>query len=286
MEIKAINEEYVKKIVFNLLTEEVQRTKVVDAIKKRHEVSFIYDSGDGDSRGKQQRITVQPVAYGTTTAGNLCFRGYQINGSSETYEKGEKPLPGWRLFILDKVVEDSWKDSGKVFNQPPNFNPDGDKTMSKVLLVARFSGTQDRYEKGGLKKYNTQRREANIAKDPYYYFKKNLAKAKQAPDFVQKNIADTDKTRERREAEWNQANAERGNQASIQDMAKQKSFGDENYEETVGPQTKGKQEEFVPNSNKVNNNNYSQAMQNGPKYKENNNEENLDNNEESEQYNS
>ena len=286
MELKAINEQYVKDIVFNLLTEEVQRTKVVDAIKKRHEVSFVYDSGDGDSRGKQQRITVQPVAYGTTTAGNLCFRGYQLNGSSETHEKGEKPLPGWRLFILDKVVQGSWKDSGRVFNEPPNFNPNGDKTMSKVLLVARFNGTQDRYERGGLKKYNDQRREANIAKDPYYYFKKNLAKAKQAPDFVQKNIADTDKSRERREAEWNQANAERGNQASIRDMAKQKSFGDENYEETVGPQTKGKQEEFPQKNNNVNNNNYSQAMQNGPKYKENNNEENLDNNEESEQYNS
>lgn len=284
MDKKVINEQYVKKIVYSLLTEEVQRTNVVNAIKKRHEVSFKYDSGDGDNRGKQERITVQPVAYGTTSAGNLCFRGYQVNGSSETYEKGEKPLPGWRLFILDKVVSNTWRDSGKVFNEPPNFNPDGDKTMAKVLLVAKFSGTKERYEKGGLKKYNEKRKENNTAKDPYYYFKKNLAKAKQAPDFVQQNIANTEKSKERRQAEWDEANVQRGNQQSIKDMAKQKSFGDENYEETVGPQTKGKQEEFAPknNINGTNNNNYLQAMKNGPQYKENNNEENLDNNEESE----
>lgn len=279
MDKKAVNEQYVKNIVFGILNEEVQQNNVINAIKKRHEVSFKYDSGDGDRRGKQQRIVVQPVAYGTTTAGNPCFRGYQINGSSETFEKGEKPLPGWRLFILDKVVSDTWRDSGKVFKEPPGFNKNGDKTMANVMLVANFEGSSQRYERGGLKNYNDTRRQNNIAKDPYYYFKKNLAKAKMAPDFVQKNIADTEKSRERREAEWNQANAERGNQASINDMAKQKSFGDEGYEETVGPQTKNKQEEFPQQIKQQNNNNYSQARQNGPKFKEqNNNEENIDDN--------
>lgn len=273
---KLLKEEYVKKIVFNLLNEEVQQNKIINAIKKRHQVSFRYDSGDGDSRGKQERITVQPVAYGTTTAGNPCFRGYQINGSSETYEKGEKPLPGWRLFILDKVVSNTWHDSGKVFSKPPGFNKNGDKTMANVMVIAKFDGGQ-RYERGGLKKYNEKRKEDNIAKDPYYYFKKNLAKAKMAPDFVQKNIADTEKTRERRQAEWDEANNQRGNQASIADMAKQKDFGDENYQETVGPQTKNKQEE-IPQQNRQNNNDYSQARQNGPKFKEqNNNEESIEN---------
>ena len=276
---RLLKEEYVRKIVFNLLNEEVQQNNVINAIKKRHQVSFRYDSGDGDSRGKQERITVQPVAYGTTTAGNPCFRGYQINGSSETYEKGEKPLPGWRLFILDKVVSDTWRDSGKVFSEPPGFNRNGDKTMANVMVIAKFDGGQ-RYERGGLKKYNDKRKEDNIAKDPYYYFKKNLAKAQTAPDFVQKNIADTEKTRERRQAEWDEANSQRGNQASIADMAKQKNFGDENYQQTVGPQTKNKQEEFPQKNNKTqNNNNYSQALQNGPKFKEqNNNEENIEDN--------
>lgn len=280
MDKKLIDEQYVKKIVYGILKEEVQQNNVINAIKKRHEVSFRYDSGDGDSRGKQQRITVQPVAYGTTTAGNPCFRGYQLNGSSETFEKGEKPLPGWRLFILDKVVSNSWKDSGKVFNEPPGFNKEGDKTMANVMIIANFEGSAKRYERGGLKKYNEKRKEDNIAKDPYYYFKKNLAKAKMAPDYVQKNIADTEKTRERREAEWNQANMERGNQASINDMAKQKSFGDENYQETVGPQIKNKQEEFPQQTKQQNTNDYSQAMRNGPKYKgqENNDEENIEDN--------
>lgn len=258
MDKKLIDEQYVKKIVYGILKEEVQQNNVINAIKKRHEVSFKYDSGDGDSRGKQQRITVQPVAYGTTTAGNPCFRGYQLNGSSETFEKGEKPLPGWRLFILDKVVSNSWKDSGKVFNEPPGFNKEGDKTMANVMIIANFEGSAKRYERGGLKKYNEKRKEDNIAKDPYYYFKKNLA----------------------REAEWNQANMERGNQASINDMAKQKSFGDENYQETVGPQIKNKQEEFPQQTKQQNTNDYSQAMRNGPKYKgqENNDEENIEDN--------
>ena len=65
---------YAETIIRELLFEEVAQNSVVNAIKRRHEVSFKYDSRDGDRRGKLERITVQPVAIGTTKSGNPCFR--------------------------------------------------------------------------------------------------------------------------------------------------------------------------------------------------------------------
>ena len=215
-----IEEEYIKSLVREILTEEVAQNKVIQAIKKRHEVSFTYNNNDGNSKGKAERITVQPVAYGTTTAGNPCFRAYQINGSSESHEEGKGVIPGWRLFILDNVVNGSWKESNKVFSKPPMFNEKGDKTMANVFLVADFEGTKKRYERGGLKNFNQKRREENNVKDPYYYFKKNLAKSRMAPDYVLKNIENTAKSKELRNAEWDAAEAElkKGNNQSVYKM--------------------------------------------------------------------
>jgi len=272
--------DYIHKVIQELLMEEVQQDKVSYAIKKRHEVSFIYDSGDGDSRGKRERITVQPVAYGLTSAGNPCFRAYQLNGSSESAEKKEGQIPGWRLFLLDKVKPNSWKDSGKKFNKPPQYNEKGDKTMSQVLVQADFEGTSTRYEKGGLKKYNDERHTRNVENNPFYDLQKQIKKKKIAPDFVMKNIKDTEKTPYEREREWQLANNERlrGNQQSIADMSRQKDFGNDEEQQTIGPQRKGQGEQTVNKSNRPNN--YTQALQNGPRFKGQENINNQDGTEE------
>lgn len=258
--------DYAKQIILQLLTEEVTQDKVIYAIKKRHEVSFIYDSGDGNPKGKRERITVQPVAYGLTKSGNPCFRAYQINGSSETAEEGKKPLPGWRLFLLNGVKDETWIDSGKVFKEPPMYNPNGDNSMSQVYVIANFAQTQQRYERGGLKNYNAQRHAANVEKNPFYDLEKQIKNKRMAPDFVMKNIADTAKSKEEREAEWNAADAERrrGNVKSIADMSRQKDFGNNNGQ-TLGPVKKN-----VPqtNSGEEEETDYSGALENGPKYKE------------------
>lgn len=258
---------YIQEIIRELLLEEVEQNKITFAIKKRHEVSFIYDSGDGDRRGKGERITVQPVAYGTTKVGNPCFRAYQLNGSSESAEKNKGSLPGWRLFLLDKVKHGSWKDTGRIFNEPPLYNPNGDNTMAEVFVQADFVGTQTRYERGGLKKYNDDRHAKNVEKNPYYDFQKQVNKKQMAPSFVMKNIKDTEKNKEEREKEWIvNKNALKGNQQSISDMAKQKDFGNDKQSETIGPLRKGDTEETIQMNNKPNN--YDNALQNGPKFKD------------------
>jgi len=279
--------DYARKIIQELLKEEVEQNKVAYAIKKRHEVSFIYDSGDGDNRGKQERITVQPVTYGLTSAGNPCFRAYQLNGSSESAEKREGQIPGWRLFLLDKVKQNSWKDSGKIFNEPPQYNEKGDKTMSQVLVQADFKGTSSKYERGGLKKFNDERHAKNVENNPLYDFQRQVKKKAMAPDYVLKNIKDTEKTQREREREWEVANNAKlkGNQQSIADMAKQKDFGNDEQQQTIGPQRKNKEEQVVQKSNMPNN--YLLAMQNGPKFKgekEINNQDNTEENDINDEY--
>ena len=268
---------YAEDVIKSLILEEVTQDKVGYAIRKRHEVSFKYDSNDGDPRGKLERITVQPVALGTTKSGNPCFRAYQLNGSSESAEKGEGKVPGWRLFILDRVVNDTWKDSGKVFSEPPGFNPNGDKTMDTVFMIADFSGAAKKYERGGLKKYNQERRSNAIEKNPAYDFEKQLKRRQMAPDFVQKNIKDTSVSTAEREAQWKRAQdalKNKGNQQSIADMSRQKDFGDNKQSETEGPMKKGAEKNVAPTS-ATKKPNYTKAQQNGPMYKDDTN--NLDN---------
>mgnify|MGYP003311366741 CR=1 FL=1 len=276
--------DYAQKIIYELLTEEVQSNNVIDAIKKCHEVEFIYDNEDGDPRGKKERITVQPVCYGTTKKGNPCFRGYQTNGSSESAEKGEGKIPGWRLFLLNRVLDNTWKDSGKIFEEPPGYNREGDKTMDNVIFKADF-----KYSKSGLKKYNDKRHAQAVEKNPFFDFEKQLKKKnkKMAPDYVMKSIQATAKPKQEWEREWDMAMAEinKGNNSSIFDMSRQKDFGENQAQPTVGPQRKGEQQAPPNNSTAVD---YSKALQNGPRYKgekdhneveDNNTENNSDKNE-------
>jgi len=273
---------YAENVIRQLLFEEVAQDKVALAIRKRHEVSFKYDSNDGDPRGKLERITVQPVTLGTTKAGNPCFRAYQVNGSSESAEKREGQIPGWRLFLLDRVVPNTWKDSGKVFKEPPMFNPEGDKTMAEVLVQADFKGSKERYQRGGLEKYNMARHERNVTNNPYYDFEKQLKNKKMAPDFVQRNIARDETPSDVRAAQWKQAQAEllKGNQRSINDMSRQKDFGDDEQTETTGPIKKGVKSNATA-SPSTKSPNYSRAQMNGPMYKSqvNNVENNIENDE-------
>ena len=261
---------YAEDIIRQILNEEVSQNIVTAAIKKRHEVSFKYDSSDGDPRGKAERIVVQPVALGTTKAGNMCFRAYQLNGSSETAEKGEKKLPGWRLFLLDRVVPDSWRDRGKIFSEPPMYNRNGDETMANVIVQADFVGASKRYERGGLKKYNKDVHDKNIEKNPYYDFEKQTKKKQMAPDYVLRNIKNTQKTDAERQAEWDAANAERmqrrGNQTSAEEMSRQKNFGDDGYAPTAGPVTKQANDE-VNQDTSLTRTNYNNVSKNGPVYK-------------------
>ena len=117
-----------------LLLEIASVETIQDAIKKR-EVCIIYY--DGDEPGGRGLREIEPVALGKSKAGNLVCRAWDREGASHTGYKGEQPLPGWRLFRLDKIL--SCKPSGEIYNTPrPNYNFNGDKSMTSVIINAKF----------------------------------------------------------------------------------------------------------------------------------------------------
>ena len=111
---------------------------VVDAIKKRQIVIIYYDGDEPGGRGIRQ---IEPVCLGTSKAGNKILRAWDDEGASHTAYKGEQPLPGWRIFRLDKIL--SIKPTGEVYNTPkPNYNFNGDKSMVSVIINAKFDNQQ------------------------------------------------------------------------------------------------------------------------------------------------
>lgn len=124
-------------IVKNLILEIASVDSVVDAIKNKDKVIIYYD---GDEPGGKGLREIEPVCFGYSKADNPVLRAWDKEGASHTAYKGEQPLPGWRLFRLDKIT--SFRKTGEKFNTPkPGYNPDGDKTMSRVVINAKFDTT-------------------------------------------------------------------------------------------------------------------------------------------------
>lgn len=124
-------------VVKNLILEIASVDSVVDAIKNKDKVIIYYD---GDEPGGKGLREIEPVCFGYSKADNPVLRAWDKEGASHTAYKGEQPLPGWRLFRLDKIT--SFKKTGEKFNEPkPGYNPDGDKTMSRVVINAKFDTT-------------------------------------------------------------------------------------------------------------------------------------------------
>ena len=117
-----------------LLCEIASIGSVQDAINRKQVITIYYDGDEPGGRGIRE---VEPVALGKSKAGNLVMRGWDREGASHTAYKGEKPLPGWRLFRLDKIL--SLKPTGEVYNQPhPGYNFNGDKSMTSIITIAKF----------------------------------------------------------------------------------------------------------------------------------------------------
>lgn len=179
--------EYIKNIIKEILTEEARITDVSNAIRQRKEVKINYEADD-EPKGKGERI-IQPVAYGLSKAGNLVLRAFQPYGDTKT------KVPHWKMFRLDKIL--NWKTLwGKTFNEPPaqypaegEFNKSGDKTMSRVYLVANFERSKEYYDgkrAKGLFDYNKKRQEMAAEKDPLYKFKQNLNRVQKTNDVTQR----------------------------------------------------------------------------------------------------
>jgi predicted DNA-binding transcriptional regulator YafY len=119
----------------NLITEAATLEDVIDSIKNRKVVVIYYDGDEPGGRGLRE---IEPVCIGVSKANNRIIRAWDKEGSSHTAYKGEQPLPGWRIFRLDKIL--SLKPTGEVYNEPrPGYNFNGDKTMASVILNAKFN---------------------------------------------------------------------------------------------------------------------------------------------------
>lgn len=123
----------------NLIVEVASIDTIVDAIKKRRKVVIYYD---GDEPGGRGLRTIEPVCYGYSKAGNPVLRAWDLEGSSHRAYLGEKPLPSWRLFRVDKITY--LQPTAETFNTAqPNYNPNGDRSMVRVIINAKFDQPEE-----------------------------------------------------------------------------------------------------------------------------------------------
>ena len=118
----------------NLIVEVASINNVVDAIKARKKLVIYYDADEPGGKGLR---VIEPVCYGYSKADNPVLRAWDDEGASHTSYLGKKPLPGWRLFRIDKITY--LQPTAEIFNDiRPNYNPNGDRSMSRVIINAKF----------------------------------------------------------------------------------------------------------------------------------------------------
>jgi predicted DNA-binding transcriptional regulator YafY len=118
----------------SLIVEEATTDIIIDAIRNK-KVLVIYYSGD-EPGGRGLRY-IEPVCFGYSKKNNPVLRAWDLEGASHRAVLGEKPLPDWRYFKIDKI--DSIQPTGENFDTiRPNYNPNGDKSMIKVVINAKF----------------------------------------------------------------------------------------------------------------------------------------------------
>jgi len=120
-----------------LILEVASLGAVRDAISKKNKCVIYYI---GDEPGGKGLREIEPVCLGYSKAGNLVLRAWDYEGSSHTAYKGKQPLPGWRLFRLDKITMFRPLDIN-FFDPRPNYKFNGDRSMTRVLINAEFEQT-------------------------------------------------------------------------------------------------------------------------------------------------
>jgi len=118
-----------------LITEIASIESIEDAIKNKDKVVIYYD---GDEPGGRGLRNIEPVCLGRLNGtGNLALSAWEEEGASHTAYEQEQPLPGWRLFRLDKIL--SLNLTGEKFTEMrPDFNPTGDKRMESIIIISKF----------------------------------------------------------------------------------------------------------------------------------------------------
>lgn len=118
----------------DIINEQVAINAVHDSITNKDVIILYYDGDEPGGRGLRK---IEPVCLGRSKSDNLVLRAWDIEGASHRDYIGEKPLPGWRLFRVDKIK--TYKKTGEKFNTPrENYNFNGDKTMKSIIINAKF----------------------------------------------------------------------------------------------------------------------------------------------------
>jgi len=121
-------------ITKNLILEVASIESVINSIRNKNRVIIYYDGDEPGGRGLRE---IEPVCFGYSKKGNPVLRAWDLEGASHRSYLGEKPLPSWRLFRLDRIM--SLTPTGTNFNTPrPQYNPNGDKSMNRVIINAKF----------------------------------------------------------------------------------------------------------------------------------------------------
>jgi predicted DNA-binding transcriptional regulator YafY len=119
--------------------------KIGQSVVNKRVVSFYYKGDKENAPGFREEI--KPVAYGVGKNGRKYLRAWQDKG--ETYrgklptdDKQYRPMPGWRLFRVDRISMSSYKEVGtETFSEPPEeYNRHGDKMIDKMIAMAEFDG--------------------------------------------------------------------------------------------------------------------------------------------------
>jgi predicted DNA-binding transcriptional regulator YafY len=119
----------------NLILEMASSEALIDAIRNRNVIVINYM---GDKPGGEGLREIEPVCFGVSKAGNKVLRAWEREGASHRTFLGLKPMPGWRYFRLDKIT--SVNLTGEKFDEPrPDYNPNGDKSMTSVEINAKFN---------------------------------------------------------------------------------------------------------------------------------------------------
>lgn len=218
-------------ILQKVLNESVGSNEVSDAILNHNYVDITYSDEDDNAPGRR---LIQPYAYGITCAGNEAVRAFQVAGDSL---RGE---PKWKLFLLKRIT--SWNARKQTFNMPPKeqrydapeFNRNGDRTLCKTLLVAKFDDTSDtldltRLQNKALK--NAPKISTNNTKGPIpnasQQWKKNVFTSQPNSEKYSKyakNIRDTENEFNRFDNDiWAKAEAEKEQQQQKNDIMLQNS---------------------------------------------------------------
>ena len=123
-----------KNILNGLILEIADREELKNCIKKRQVCIIYYEGDEPNGTGLRE---IEPVCLGISKAGNTVLRAWDVEGASHTAAKGEQPLPGWRMFDVNKIR--SLKPTGEIFTQMrPGYNINGDKSMTSVIINSKF----------------------------------------------------------------------------------------------------------------------------------------------------